>query len=445
MNSNDRQPAETENQDKYEATVLDFLDREMAAAQPSQQKDQQSQELDALVSDLLKQVITEADQPQDANKLLFDEEDELFSGLTAAQKATEAVIELPESTLDELENSPSPVIPEPEAPVKQERVESSSEEKPEIHSGKPEAAPLFSLVKTRPVSLLASGLASKRNIPVAAAVFAGLVLVAAGAFYYFSGSSNESVNETEPQAAVSQPENPVVPAVPQMESRAAVSTARPQAATVKPRAVPSPGQSSTAPTKTRPDSAHQAKSKAPPAVAAPKPEPAPVETMSVQPQQVKEETPVNVQASQPVIPPATIATAVERPALAPLANNAAAIPVIPTTRPVESSASNSTPAPQPPAAVTPVPRTLVPAVPISQVTPVYPELALRTRTSATVILDMEIDAKGRVVKATPASGPSIFHNAAITAAMKWRYKPASVGGVNVPSQSRVTMVFNLNK
>jgi protein TonB len=76
---------------------------------------------------------------------------------------------------------------------------------------------------------------------------------------------------------------------------------------------------------------------------------------------------------------------------------------------------------------------------------VYPELALRTRTSATVILDMEIDAKGRVVKATPASGPSIFHNAAITAAMKWRYKPASVGGVNVPSQSRVTMVFNLNK
>jgi protein TonB len=72
-------------------------------------------------------------------------------------------------------------------------------------------------------------------------------------------------------------------------------------------------------------------------------------------------------------------------------------------------------------------------------------LALRAHASATVVLDLEIDAQGKVVKATPVGGPVLFHNAAVSAAMKWRYKPASIDGTNVPSQSRVTMNFNLNK
>jgi len=78
-----------------------------------------------------------------------------------------------------------------------------------------------------------------------------------------------------------------------------------------------------------------------------------------------------------------------------------------------------------------------------QTSPVYPEVALRTRASGSIVLELQIDDQGKVIKATPVSGPAIFHNAAVSAVMKWRYKPASIGGVNVSSQSRVTMAFNL--
>ena len=85
----------------------------------------------------------------------------------------------------------------------------------------------------------------------------------------------------------------------------------------------------------------------------------------------------------------------------------------------------------------------MPAVAISQVSPKYPEFALRTRTSASVVLELDIDKQGKVVKATPVSGPEMFHKEAINAAMQWRYRPASVGGTNVSSQVKVTFNFNL--
>ena len=71
MTRNEGRPTGPNNQDQYEATVLDFLDKEMAAAQPATKKDHQSEELDALVSDLLKQVITEAEQPLGGASLIF--------------------------------------------------------------------------------------------------------------------------------------------------------------------------------------------------------------------------------------------------------------------------------------------------------------------------------------------------------------------------------------
>jgi outer membrane biosynthesis protein TonB len=39
----------------------------------------------------------------------------------------------------------------------------------------------------------------------------------------------------------------------------------------------------------------------------------------------------------------------------------------------------------------------------------------------------------------------MFHGEAIKAAMKWRYKPASIEGTNVPSQNRIIFNFNLKK
>ena len=52
-----------EKQEQYEAAVLDFLNKEIEAVQPIQEGKEQSRELDALVTDLLKQVISESDQP----------------------------------------------------------------------------------------------------------------------------------------------------------------------------------------------------------------------------------------------------------------------------------------------------------------------------------------------------------------------------------------------
>jgi TonB family protein len=72
-------------------------------------------------------------------------------------------------------------------------------------------------------------------------------------------------------------------------------------------------------------------------------------------------------------------------------------------------------------------------------------LALRSRISASVVLELQVDERGRVTRATPVSGPVLFHSAAVTAGLRWRYKPASIDGKNVPSQVRVTMNFTLNK
>jgi TonB family protein len=88
-------------------------------------------------------------------------------------------------------------------------------------------------------------------------------------------------------------------------------------------------------------------------------------------------------------------------------------------------------------------RVLVPPVAIAQPSPSYPELALRSRTSASVILDLQVDERGKVTRATPMSGPVLFHSAAVAATLKWRYKPASIDGK--VARVRVTLNFTLKK
>ncbi|MBN1566503.1 MAG: TonB family protein [Acidobacteria bacterium] len=86
-----------------------------------------------------------------------------------------------------------------------------------------------------------------------------------------------------------------------------------------------------------------------------------------------------------------------------------------------------------------------PPVLISQVSPKYPAQAVKSGASASVTLDLSIDKNGNVVKATPVSGPELFHKEAIRAALKWRYKPASITGSSVPGKSRATFNFSLKK
>jgi protein TonB len=89
----------------------------------------------------------------------------------------------------------------------------------------------------------------------------------------------------------------------------------------------------------------------------------------------------------------------------------------------------------------PAPRDVVPAAVLSRVMPVYPDLARRTRTTGTVVVEVQIDEKGKVVKAIPESGPMILRAEAVNAVMQWRFKPATLGGNVIPSTSKVSIVF----
>jgi protein TonB len=88
-----------------------------------------------------------------------------------------------------------------------------------------------------------------------------------------------------------------------------------------------------------------------------------------------------------------------------------------------------------------MPSNATPAAVISRVLPVYPEIARKSRTTGTVVLDVLIDEQGKVVKVTPASGPLILCPEAATAVLRWRFKPATLNGVNVSSSTQVSIVF----
>ena len=168
----------------------------------------------------------------------------------------------------------------------------------------------------------------------------------------------------------------------------------------------------------------------------------------IAPPPAKEEKPAEKQVAQSA-PPVMPLAAPEKITPPVIAENPVPASAVPEKKPaqltpiVPANTDNDAPAPPPQAPVQVAARNLVPAVAISQVSPKYPEFALRTRTSASVVLELDIDQQGKVVKATPFSGPKMFHKEAINAAMQWRYRPASVGGNNVSSQVKVTFNFNL--
>ena len=425
MSTDDSHKPRTEVHDeKYESTVLDFLDKEIAAAQPLQDKKNQADDLDALVSDLMKQVITESDQLQERPKA----SDQVVSGPLPAQSKT--VKETARESRDK-----APVAP---------AVDSAAPKKSK--SGRPDEKPLVV-----PAPVLSKPQAKPRWM-IPAIAFASLCLLASiGVVIHYSGSPGKApapqAVSTSPAASVPAPAvtqarpQTVAPKAPVQQtpspvsnqSTSSVSPPKPLPAEIKTAAVPNGGSlaktpetSASAPiapvpgkpAESKTAQVEKARQENPPAAVVPD-------------SAASSEPPVLVASAPPPAPPETsslIGTADRTPEkpLAPISSRVESF-----AAPVVSTGSNA--------------RAMVPSTPISQTSPSYPELAMRTRVSGSVVLDLEIDAQGTVVKATPVSGPSIFYSAAVSAALKWRYKPASIGGANVASQSRVTMMFNLKK
>jgi periplasmic protein TonB len=111
----------------------------------------------------------------------------------------------------------------------------------------------------------------------------------------------------------------------------------------------------------------------------------------------------------------------------------APVPPAPTPAPA--------PAAKPPAEPVRVGGNVRPAELLTRREPVYPPLARQSRVGGVVVMDVRIGADGRVKSVTPLEGHPMLRGAAVEAVRQWTYKPASLNGDAVESNSRIEVRF----
>ena len=100
--------------------------------------------------------------------------------------------------------------------------------------------------------------------------------------------------------------------------------------------------------------------------------------------------------------------------------------------------------PPPPRPTTPIRVSLSKApTKIRDVSPVYPVLAIASRTEGTVIIEAVIGTTGEVTEARVLKGKALLDEAAMAAVRQWRYTPTLLNGVPVPIILTVTVTFQL--
>jgi protein TonB len=102
------------------------------------------------------------------------------------------------------------------------------------------------------------------------------------------------------------------------------------------------------------------------------------------------------------------------------------------------------PAPQPAVPVR-ITSTLERPAKIKDVTPVYPELALRAHVEGTVILEATINAEGQVIDVRVLRSVPLLDRAAVDAVRQWMYRPTRLNGVAVPVVMSVSVTFALSR
>ena len=337
MIAKDGQPAESDSQSNYEAAVLDFLDNEMADVQSTLTEKKQSEELDALVADLLHQVMTESDQAQTGEMMVSSED---MNDLLAEFMPQQDTVSLPESE----NTSPDPAAVQTESlsseyedypcqeAVESPVLESPIAQTPEVEASVPIAAAIF-----------ASPAAQKNRMPMIAAAVVCILVVIGIAAYYFSGSSGKDAETA--QTAVS------VATVPVKADGTAQTSVRPAAKLKTSRTVSPVADKKSEAAKT----------------------PAPVAAMQktpvsqIAPPPAKEEKPAEKQVAQsaPPVMPHAVPEKMTPPVVA---ENPAPASAVPEKKPaqltpiVPANADNDAPAPPPQAPVQVVARNLVPAV-----------------------------------------------------------------------------------
>ncbi|MGA2261794.1 MAG: TonB family protein [Acidobacteriota bacterium] len=483
MGSDDRKAEEFKNEgDTYEATVLEFLDKEIAGSTNSTDDPVvQRNDVDLLVDSLLKESITVSDAMAAGQDPGLDDLDRLFSNIFGNQKEVlqgEAKDARPQldprcsttlSEIDSVEKGSANLRPVENAPKQQasdmprskvawlretaptETVQSSPQ-LPLVQETHPKSPNPDRVVATAETSardqISVFSIPERRppwNMQMLAVAIAFLCLLAATGIVYFAGSKSSA------PAMIQKPG----PAMPQT-IHAREGTALPT------QDSPNPG---TEANHTHEQKAPSAASAGTPPVsnagnsldtAAPRRGGKPAMTDSTA-------SPVNsspgaavvapsgiIEKSAPTVVPAADSSAANPPSHTP--GSASSVPSFQTqTAPASTLAQlipkdavdlgSLPPVSKPALQAPPMPSNATPAAVISRVLPVYPEIARKSRTTGTVVLDVLIDEQGKVVKVTPASGPLILCPEAATAVLRWRFKPATLNGVNVSSSTQVSIVF----
>jgi TonB family protein len=397
MSRNDFQGKKSEVPDEdYEKTVLNFLNREIAQTQSEGEAAQNpSNEVESIVSDLMKQVISESDSQQKIPQLYSENLDSMLS-------------EFPDATKDE----PSP------------------NGKSAKNGSQPVQTAGFEHAPNPEIFASSTAQAANKKIPFKAIALIIALAIVGAAIYFLAGFRHSAPTNASTPAPISNP----APSVSQNQNQAVQSTpvsAARQEANPAPAAItPVSPVSAKTENKETPKSTSAVESAAPNAV----------------PVTAKKETAVNPPDTQAAFAASTALQFAPTPAtsnkmvISALENASTVKVVVPPPPPPEPPAASASPAKADPV----VSKDVVPATLVSHIAPRYPPIALRTKTSAIVVLELQIDNTGKVTKATPVSGPNVFFDEAVRAAMRWLYKPASINGTNVPSKSSVTMQFKLD-
>ena len=438
MGTNKEETPESGSQANYEAAVLDFLDREMAAVQPKSQQDQSGQEVDALVTDLLKQVITESDRPNDRPKAASETSEDILAEFPPAEAEQTPPGSGNAESPDEASSPPISAIPE-----SSDSATSHAEENGRNLGVEPRQQPQLEEPFNPRIPNFSLGMGPRRKAPMIAAASVCLLIAIGAAVYYLWGAPKNEADAAELQSAASvavgsQNTFMLLPAASQklngtglMSSSPAAKSSDSRQITPKPeREIPVASSSASGPAVPEQKAAASGPTRDDPSAAGLSTNPIP--SSDSLPIIVK---PLEAQTSSPLE----------------MASNLDIDKSVPPPMPERIALSNSvleknpaliSQARVPDAAGS---RNLIPSVLISQVSPAYPQLAVSSRISGSVVLELHIDKEGKVVEATPVSGPSVFYNEAVKAAIQYRYRPATLDGTNVSSKSRVTMVFNLNR
>ena len=82
---------------------------------------------------------------------------------------------------------------------------------------------------------------------------------------------------------------------------------------------------------------------------------------------------------------------------------------------------------------------------IKKIAPVYPQLALKARREANIILEAVTDIYGKVKKVRIVSGDFLLNEAAVNAIKQWIYEPYIINGIPQPVKFTVTISFRLKR